>query len=61
MSPTRLITGDELIEELGMHPGRKIGLILEMVREEQAAGILSEKKLAIEYAKKINNEMDRND
>ena len=25
ISPTRLITGDELIEEFGMNPGRKIG------------------------------------
>lgn len=61
ISPTRLLTGDELIEELGMHPGRKIGLILEMVQEEQAAGILSEKKLALDYAKKMIDEMKKDD
>ena len=61
ISPTRLLTGDELIEELGMHPGRKIGQILEKIREEQAAGILSEKKMALDFAKKMIDEMKKDD
>jgi poly(A) polymerase len=61
ISPTRLITGDELIEEFGMNPGRKIGIILEKIREEQAAGVLSEKKMALDYAKKIIEEMKTDD
>ncbi len=61
VSPLRLITGDDLIEELGLNPGRKIGLILESIREEQAAGLLSEKKLALDYAKKMITEMNKDD
>jgi len=59
--PTRLLNGDELIDGLGMQPGRKVGLILESIREEQAAGTLFEKKMALEYAKKMIDEMEIND
>lgn len=61
ISPIRLITGDELIEELGMNPGRNVGLILEKIREEQAAGVLSEKKMALDFAKKMIDEMKIDD
>ena len=61
ISPTRLITGDELIKEFGMNPGRKIGQILDRIREEQAAGILSEKKLALDFAKKMIDEINTDD
>jgi len=40
---------------------RKVGLILESIREEQAAGTLFEKKMALEYAKKMIDEMEIND
>ncbi len=57
ISPAKLITGDELIEKLGLSPGRQIGRILESIREEQAAGSLSNKKMAFDFAKKMIVEM----
>ena len=61
ISPPRLITGNTLIEELGLNPGKKIGIILDKIREEQAAGNLFDKNLALEYAKKMNIEMNKDD
>lgn len=57
VSPGRLITGDDLISEFRIHPGQEIGQILEKIKEEQAAGLISTKKVAIDYAKKMIGEM----
>jgi hypothetical protein len=36
--PVRLLTGDDLINEFRLHPGKDIGRLLKLVREAQAAG-----------------------
>ena len=48
--PPQLINGDDLIKELHMSPGREIGQILETIRENQAAGILSSREAALAFA-----------
>jgi len=61
VSPARLVTGDEIMKELGVSPGRKIGLILDKIREEQAAGKVPDKAFALSYAKKMLSEMKNDD
>jgi len=61
ISPAKLVTGDEIIEEFGESPGKKIGLILQKIREEQAAGMVPDKDFALDYAKRMIIEMKSDD
>lgn len=54
--PLRLVTGDDLIKEFKLSPGRNIGRLLTMVREAQAAGEVSTREEALEY---IRIELDK--
>jgi len=54
--PVRLLTGDDLINEFRMQPGKDIGRLLKLVREAQAAGEISTREDALQY---VRNEMDR--
>ena len=47
--PARLVDGHELMAVFGIHPGPKLGRILEELREAQAAGELSTKQQALSY------------
>jgi poly(A) polymerase len=54
--PVRLLTGDDLISEFRLHPGKDIGRLLRLVREAQAAGEIATREDALRY---VRNEMDR--
>jgi len=47
--PPKLVDGHDLINIFGMSPGPKIGQILEVVREAQAAGELTNRQKALSY------------
>ncbi len=52
LMPKTLITGNEIMKLLKLEPGKKIGEILEEVREKQLGGELETKKDAKNYVKK---------
>ena len=54
--PVRLLTGDDLINEFRMRPGKDIGKLLKLVREAQAAGEISTREDALQF---VRNEMNR--
>ncbi|HAU39921.1 MAG: tRNA nucleotidyltransferase/poly(A) polymerase, poly(A) polymerase [Candidatus Peregrinibacteria bacterium GW2011_GWF2_43_17] len=47
--PKKLITGEEVMEILGMSPGAKVGEILDEIHERQLAGEIKTKKDAIRW------------
>lgn len=49
----KLVTGDELIAELGLEPGPLLGRIVDHIREEQELGNISTRGQAIEESKKM--------
>ncbi len=51
VAPPSLLNGDDLIAELKMTPGRAIGELLELIREEQAAGHVSTREEALAFAR----------
>jgi putative nucleotidyltransferase with HDIG domain len=51
--PTPLITGGDLMAELGLEPGPKIGRLLEAVREAQAAGEVNTRAGALALAGQV--------
>jgi hypothetical protein len=53
ISPPRVITGNDLIEELRLKPGPIIGTLLEAVREGQAAGEVLSREDALSLARQI--------
>jgi putative nucleotidyltransferase with HDIG domain len=53
VSPPALITGHDLMSELGLEPGPQLGEILDAVREAQAAGEIADRAAALEYARKF--------
>jgi putative nucleotidyltransferase with HDIG domain len=50
VSPTPLITGNEIIERFGLHPGPIIGELLEVIEEAQIEGTVQTKEEAIVIA-----------
>jgi poly(A) polymerase len=61
VSPSPLLTGQDLISELGMEPGPQIGQVLEDLREAQATGQIHARGEALEFARdllKKSNEME---
>ncbi|MBN1374706.1 MAG: CCA tRNA nucleotidyltransferase [Dehalococcoidia bacterium] len=54
--PLKLITGDDLINEFNLVPGKNIGRLLSMVREAQAAGEIHTREEALKY---IRNDLGR--
>ena len=53
VSPPALVNGEDLMRELGLQPGPRIGELLEAVREAQAAGEVGNKVEALELARNI--------
>lgn len=51
VNPPRLLDGNELMKELNLKPGRIIGQLLELIRENQAAGKITEKEQALAFAR----------
>jgi len=47
-----LVRGDELMHELGLEPGPRVGELLELLREAAFAGEVSSREEAIEYARR---------
>jgi tRNA nucleotidyltransferase/poly(A) polymerase len=51
VSPPRLLSGNDLMREFQLAPGRKIGLLLDSIQEAQAAGDISTAQQALEFAR----------
>jgi poly(A) polymerase len=47
--PPKLVDGHDLINIFGLHPGPKIGKLLEAVREAQASGEIATREEALSY------------
>jgi len=54
VAPPPLVTGDELMAELGLPPGKRIGELLEAIREAQAAGEIASRQDALELARSLS-------
>lgn len=52
LMPKQLIRGEDIMKILNLKPGKKVGKILQEVREKQLAGELKTSKQAKEYLKK---------
>ena len=50
-SPPKLVSGDDLMRELGLEPGALLGMLLEAVREAQANGDISTRGEALALAR----------
>jgi putative nucleotidyltransferase with HDIG domain len=53
VAPPRLVTGNELMEALGLRPGPRVGELLAAIEEAQAEGRLQSKAEAIALAKTV--------
>jgi len=53
VSPPTLLTGDDLMGELHLQPGPKIGVILEALREGRAAGEVRDRAEALALARSL--------
>jgi poly(A) polymerase len=51
ITPPKLVRGDDLISELGIAPGREIGVLLAAIEEAQAAGEVTTKEEALALAR----------
>ena len=52
VSPPKLIDGNEVMRELNLAPGPRVGDVLEAIREGQATGKVSTREDALEFARK---------
>ena len=53
VSPPRLVTGDDLMRELGLPAGPAVGRALEAIREAQAQGEVSTRAEALALAREM--------
>jgi poly(A) polymerase len=51
IAPPRLISGTELMNELGLKPGPLVGRLLEVIRENQATGKIENRDQALSFAR----------
>ena len=51
VAPPQLLNGDDLMVELKMSPSRAVGQLLELIKEEQAAGHVSTREEALAFAR----------
>jgi hypothetical protein len=51
VSPRLLVNGHELMVEFGLPPGPEIGVLLEAIREAQAAGEVEDREQALNYVR----------
>ncbi|MDI6770600.1 MAG: HD domain-containing protein [Anaerolineales bacterium] len=52
VTPPQLLDGNDLMRELSLQPGKKIGELLEAIREAQAMGEVSTREEALELARR---------
>jgi hypothetical protein len=52
VAPPLLVDGEDLMRELNLQPGKKIGELLEAIREAQAMGQVCTREEALELARK---------
>jgi hypothetical protein len=52
IAPARIIDGYELMRELELRPGPTIGVLLETIKEAQAAGLVDTRDDALTLARK---------
>jgi hypothetical protein len=52
INPPALVNGDDLMKALALEPGKKVGELLEAIREAQAMGDVSTRAQALKLAKK---------
>jgi tRNA nucleotidyltransferase/poly(A) polymerase len=55
VAPPPLVSGHDLMSELGLYPGKRIGELLEAIREAQAAGEVATREEALALARKAND------
>ncbi|MBN8581566.1 MAG: HD domain-containing protein [Anaerolineae bacterium] len=51
VDPPRLINGNDLMKELQLKPGKIVGQLLEVIRENQAAGKITDREQALLFAR----------
>jgi tRNA nucleotidyltransferase/poly(A) polymerase len=51
VSPPRLLDGNEVMKELDLRPGPRVGIILEVVREAHATGKINTREEALTFAR----------
>lgn len=56
--PPRLLDGNELMKELGIPPGPVVGRLLELIRENQAAGKIETREQAVAFAREEYHKED---
>jgi putative nucleotidyltransferase with HDIG domain len=49
--PPALITGDDVMQAIGLRPGPQVGALLEALREAQAAGEVTTREAALEFVR----------
>jgi putative nucleotidyltransferase with HDIG domain len=52
VGPRRLLNGDDIMRELGLEPGTKVGALLALVHEAEAVGDVSSREEALELARR---------
>lgn len=57
--PPPLVHGEDIMKAMKMKPGKKVGFLLQKVREKQFAGELKTKKEALEWIKKIQKDIKK--
>lgn len=60
VSPPRLVDGNDVIRELGLQPGPRVGQVLDAIREAQAMGNVSTREEALEFGMKWLEESVKN-
>ena len=53
VAPTPLVNGHDVMKALGLPPGRRLGEILEAIREAQAEGRVNTREEALEFARDL--------
>ena len=51
--PRQLLTGDEIMEIVGLAPGARVGEILKLLHDAQITGEITTKKEAMEFLRKL--------
>ncbi len=57
ISPSPLVNGHDLMQELDLNPGPIVGQILQKIEEAQVTGKVTNKRQALELAAKLKNEL----
>jgi poly(A) polymerase len=56
--PPRLLDGYDLLSEFELSPGPFVGRLLDEIQEAQAAGLVSDRQQALDYARKVIRQED---